>query len=154
RAKGFAVPLVLVVALLTLALYFLRYDFRGYALLARFLRSSSSSSVPGVPGSDPPEITVENVVIPSAAGDVPARLYLRDGVAHPRGMVIVHGIHHLGMNEPRLVSLARAAVQGGFAVLTPEISSLADYRVDGAAIGAIGAAPAWLEQRLQTGPPT
>ena len=76
----------------------------------------------------------------------------RAGVAHPPGMVLVHGIHHLGIDEPRLVSFARAAAGSGFAVLTPEVAALADYRVDGSSIATIGESPAWLQQRLGTGP--
>ncbi len=83
-----------------------------------------------------------------------ARLPLPVGVAHPPGMVIVHGIHHLGIDEPRLMSFARAAAGSGFAVLTPEVAALTDYRVDGASISTIGESPAWLQRQLDTGPVT
>jgi len=69
-------------------------------------------------------------------------------------MVLVHGIHHLGIDEPRLMNFARAAASDGFSVLTPEIAALADYRVDGASISTIGESSAWLQQRLGTGPVT
>jgi pimeloyl-ACP methyl ester carboxylesterase len=69
-------------------------------------------------------------------------------------MVLVHGIHHLGIDEPRLVNFARAAASDGFSVLTPQIAALADYHVDGASIGTIGESAAWLQQHLVTGPVT
>jgi pimeloyl-ACP methyl ester carboxylesterase len=69
-------------------------------------------------------------------------------------MVVVPGIHHLGIDEPRLVNFARAAAGSGFMVLTPEIAALADYRVDSASIATIGEAPAWLQQRIGGGPVT
>jgi pimeloyl-ACP methyl ester carboxylesterase len=69
-------------------------------------------------------------------------------------MLLVHGIHHLGIDEPRLENFARAAASDGFAVLTPEVAALADYHVDGASIGTIGESAAWLQQRLGTGPVT
>jgi pimeloyl-ACP methyl ester carboxylesterase len=69
-------------------------------------------------------------------------------------MVLVHGIHHLGIDEPRLVNFARAAASDGFSVLTPQIVALADYHVDGASIGTIGESAAWLQQRLEAGPVT
>jgi pimeloyl-ACP methyl ester carboxylesterase len=69
-------------------------------------------------------------------------------------MILVHGIHHLGIDEPRLMNFARAATSNGFAVLTPEIAALADYHVDGASISTIGESTAWLQQRLGTGPVT
>ena len=92
--------------------------------------------------------------ISTTQGPVRARLYVPRGVVHPPGMVLVHGIHHLGIDEPRLMSFARAAASSGFSVLTPEIAALADYHVDGASIGTIGESTAWLQQRLGTGPVT
>ena len=93
-------------------------------------------------------------MLPTTHGSVRARLYVPSGVAHPPGMVLVHGIHHLGIDEPRLVSFARAAAGEGFAVLTPEIAALADYHVDASSIATIGESPAWLQQHLGTGPVT
>jgi pimeloyl-ACP methyl ester carboxylesterase len=69
-------------------------------------------------------------------------------------MLLVHGIHHLGIDEPRLENFARAAASDGFAVLTPEVAALADYHVDGASIGTIGESAAWLQEHLGTGPVT
>ncbi|MGD0956777.1 MAG: hypothetical protein ABR953_08080 [Candidatus Acidiferrales bacterium] len=50
-------------------------------------------------------MTVEEVSIPTPGGPVPERLYLPVGVAHSRGTVAVHGIHHLGAYD----DLARAS---------------------------------------------
>jgi pimeloyl-ACP methyl ester carboxylesterase len=86
---------------------------------------------------------------PAPSAVLRARLYVPVGVKHPRGMVVVHGIHHLGMDEPRLVSFARAVAASGMAVLTPQIDSLADYHVDGHSIGMIGESALWLGQRLR-----
>ena len=60
----------------------------------------------------------------------------------------MHGIHHLGMDEPRLVSFAKAVAGSGLAVLTPQIDSLADYHVDKDSIPMIGESAAWLDNRL------
>jgi dienelactone hydrolase len=92
------------------------------------------------------------VTIPTASGPLRARLFLPVGVAHPNGMVAVHGIHHLGMDEPRLMSFARAVAGTGLAVLTPQIDALADYHVDASSIADIGESAAWLDARLGTGP--
>jgi pimeloyl-ACP methyl ester carboxylesterase len=53
-------------------------------------------------------------------------------------MVLVHGVHHLGIDEPRLVAFARALSSSGIRVLTPELLSLADYQVDRTSIDLIG----------------
>lgn len=76
--------------------------------------------------------------VPTPAGSIPARLYVPKGVDNAPGMVIVHGVHHLGIEEPRLVRFARAMSGSGIRVLTPELAALADYRVDGQSIALIG----------------
>jgi len=89
---------------------------------------------------------VEEVVteVPTPSGPIRARLYIpkdedtdKDGT-HAPAMVLVHGLHHLGIEEPRLVAFARALSSSGIRVLTPELLSLADYQVDRASIDLIG----------------
>jgi pimeloyl-ACP methyl ester carboxylesterase len=140
-----------VVALAMMGLYGLRYDLRSYSLLIHFLNPRASGLF--LRWETYP-VETQEIALPLTHGSVRARLYMPRGVAHPLGMVIVHGIHHLGIDEPRLASFARAAAGSGFAVLTPEVEALADYRVDAASIPTIGESPAWLEQRLGTGPVT
>jgi pimeloyl-ACP methyl ester carboxylesterase len=129
----------------------LRYDLRSYALLTHF--SDPHASGPLLDW-ETDAVTTEEVRIATPSGPVRARLYLPAGVARPRGLVAVPGIHRLGIDEPRLASLSRAMAGTGLAVLTPEISALADYHVDGASIATIGEAAAWLDQRLGNGPVT
>jgi pimeloyl-ACP methyl ester carboxylesterase len=63
-------------------------------------------------------------------------------------MVIVHGIHHLGIDEPRLVAFARAFSAAGVTVLTPELKDVADYRVTPQSVDVIGAAAHDLSRRV------
>ena len=44
-------------------------------------------------------------------------------------MVVVPGVHHLGMEEPRLRRFARALASHGYLVLTPQVDDLADYNI-------------------------
>jgi pimeloyl-ACP methyl ester carboxylesterase len=129
----------------------LRYDLRSYSLLMRFVKPDASNLF--VRWESHP-IETQEIELPLKHGSVHARLYLPSGNANPPGLVLVHGIHHLGIDEPRLMSFARAAAGSGFAVLTPEVAALADYHVDSASIATIGESPAWLQQRLGTGPVT
>jgi len=76
------------------------------------------------------------------------RLYLPRGVADAPGLVLVHGIHRLGIDEPRLVRFARALAESGVAVLTPEVRELADYAVDARSIDTIGFAAHALRAKL------
>ncbi|HXQ26783.1 MAG TPA: alpha/beta fold hydrolase [Candidatus Acidoferrales bacterium] len=134
-------------ALLVAGLAFnrLRYDLRSYALLTHFVD----------PKSDGPLlryesylVRTEEVSIPTPNGAVRGRLYLPIGIAHPAGLMAVHGIHHLGIDEPRLMNFCHAVAESGFAVLTPQLDALADYHVDDASIVTIGESAAWFDQRL------
>lgn len=53
------------------------------------------------------------------------------------GIVLLHGIHHLGIDEPRFCRMARALAGAGFHVLTPELAELHDYRIEPASIDTI-----------------
>lgn len=66
------------------------------------------------------------------------RLYIPQDVQHPPGMVLLHGVHHLGMEEPRLVSFSKALAGAGIEVMTPELHELADYHVVPKTIDVIG----------------
>ena len=129
----------------------IRYDLRSYSLLIHFLNPRASNFLLRW---ETHSVDAHEIALSLAHGSVRARLYTPAGVAHPPGMVLVHGIHHLGIDEPRLVSFAQAAAGSGFAVLTPEVAALVDYRVDGASIATIGESSGWLQQQLGTGPVT
>jgi dienelactone hydrolase len=99
------------------------------------------------------------VTFPTPNGSARARVYepaTRNGggraSSQRAGLVMVHGVHHLGMNEPRLVRFARSIASTGIVVLTPDVRELADYAVDAASVGTIGAATTALRARLQGEP--
>lgn len=145
RFRGSWIVWILVLLVAGLALNRLRYDLRSYALLTHFVD----------PKSDGPLlryesylVRTEDVSIPTPHGTVRGRLYLPIGIAHPGGLMAVHGIHHLGIDEPRLMNFCRAVAESGFAVLTPQLDALADYHVDDASIVTIGESAAWFDQRL------
>lgn len=70
------------------------------------------------------------------------RVYTPRGVANPPRLVLVHGVHHLGFEEPRLKRFSRTLAAAGLAVFTPQVDELADYRVDPHSIETIGNAAA------------
>jgi pimeloyl-ACP methyl ester carboxylesterase len=84
-------------------------------------------------------------------GALRARVYTPEGVSNPPGVVVVHGVHRLGIDEPRLTRFARAIAATGVTVFTPEVSEIADYRVDPRSIDTIGAAATALSARLGHG---
>jgi dienelactone hydrolase len=134
-----------VLAILWFAIFRVPSYLRAYAVLMHFADPNATSALLRF---ETHPVVSEDVTIPTANGPLPARLYIPGGVKHPRGMVAVHGIHHLGMYEPRLVSFAKAVAGSGIEVLTPQIDSLADYHVDAGSIPAIGESAVWLDNRL------
>ena len=80
---------------------------------------------------------------------IPARTYLPRGVAFAPGIVVVHGMHELGINEPRLVSFARSLAASGFFVMTPLVPGIADYRVQAESADVIGSAAESFAQQLE-----
>lgn len=83
----------------------------------------------------------EPVEIRIGSGVVRGRRYVAAALKaeHPPGVLLLHGVHARGIDEPRLVSFARTLAQGGLAVLTPELSALTHYRLDPALTGEIRA---------------
>ena len=66
-------------------------------------------------------------------------------------MVIFHGVHHLGIDEPRLMGFAAAMAGCGIRVLTPELPGIKDYHVSEESVDAIGMSAKWFA--AQTGGP-
>ena len=90
------------------------------------------------------EVDVQDVALEGTR----ARLYSPVDVTSPPGVVVVHGVHWKGIDEPRLQRFARTIAASGVAVLTPEVRELCDYRIDPASIGTIGSAARTLSDRL------
>ena len=67
------------------------------------------------------------------------------------GLVVLHGVHHLGIDEPRLVSFALAMASCGVRVLTPQLPGIKDYHVDRSSVRVIGESARWFAG--QTGGP-
>lgn len=89
----------------------------------------------------------EEVITFHSTMDEPARIYHPVGVTHPSPVVVVHGVHHLGMEEPRLKRFARALASHGYLVMTPQVDPLADYNVEKGSAVIIGDAVHELARR-------
>lgn len=78
---------------------------------------------------------------------IPANVYRPAGKAMTElpGVVLVHGVHHLGIEEPRLNRFARSVARAGVVVLAPEVMELSDYRVAPRSIDTVGTAVKKLE---------
>jgi len=80
---------------------------------------------------------------------IPARVYTPHGIGFAPGIVVVHGMHELGINEPRLVNFACSLATSGFYVMTPQVPGIADYRVEAESADLIGTAAQSFAQQLR-----
>ncbi len=71
---------------------------------------------------------------------IPVHIYTPRGIGFAPGIVIVHGMHRLGIDDPRLVNSARAVASSGFFVMTPMVPGITDYRVERESADLIGTA--------------
>jgi pimeloyl-ACP methyl ester carboxylesterase len=92
-------------------------------------------------------VAVTRLEFPTPRGLVPAKLYTPVGVERPGTMVVLHGVHYLGIDEPRLIAFSTAIAESGVQVLTPLLAELADYRISPATVEIIGSAAGYLHQR-------
>jgi dienelactone hydrolase len=121
---------------------------RAASLLVRFADAGATGALAEL-GKHPVEESPASVNLPG--GEARARVYTPVGVSDPPGVVLVHGVHRLGIDEPRLQRFARAVAAAGVVVFTPEVQEIADYRIDPRSIDTIGAAAAALRARLGHG---
>ena len=80
------------------------------------------------------------------------RIYSPRDVTNAPGIVLLHGVHWLGIDEPRLVSFARSLSASGVMVFTPPVKELADFRLSSASIPTIGLAAQALHHQTGRGP--
>jgi dienelactone hydrolase len=92
-------------------------------------------------------IATEEISIATPEGSIRSRLYTPTRHLNAPALVVLHGVHHLGMDEPRLVSFAAAMASCGLRVLTPELPDIKDYHVDAKSVRVIGDTTRWLAER-------
>ena len=97
-------------------------------------------------------VAVEDLSYNASTGPVRARLYTP--LEHPNApaLVVLHGVHYLGIDEPRLIAFATAMSACGLRVLTPELPDIKDYHVGSNSIATIGESAEWLSRRADNQP--
>ena len=86
------------------------------------------------------QVVVEPWQVEAPRGRLPARLYLPRGGGRPGVAVLLHGVVPDGMNDARLVDLARALAASGVAVMTPDLPDIRGYLLTHATLDDISAA--------------
>jgi dienelactone hydrolase len=84
-------------------------------------------------------------------GDVAARLYVPEGTAR-RTVLLVPGIHSMGIEEPRLTALADDLAGAGVKVMAMALPDLQAYRITPRATDVIEDAVKWMSERPDLAP--
>jgi pimeloyl-ACP methyl ester carboxylesterase len=115
------------------------------------LRKAGGEPVPWIARSVTVPVTTQDISFaveaPGGPQMVRARLYLPQGRAEAPALVIFHGVHHLGIDEPRLMAFANAMASCGIQVLTPELPGIKDYHVSEDSVRTIGESAKWYAAR-------
>ncbi|HEX8819394.1 MAG TPA: hypothetical protein VF794_05680 [Archangium sp.] len=113
--------------LLLVALLVVPDSLRGLSFVAR-AAGMQGGLVERLARWDTGPVSAEDTQVPSRHGPLRARLFRPE---HFRGrtVILVPGVHADGIDEPRLVTLARNLAAGGLTVLTPELPDLLLYRI-------------------------
>jgi dienelactone hydrolase len=82
-------------------------------------------------------------MLPTRHGEVPAQFYLPDGRS-TRTVMLIPGIHSMGIDEPRLISLASELAASGVTVMTLALPDLEHYRITPDSSDVIEDAVLWL----------
>jgi dienelactone hydrolase len=93
--------------------------------------------------ADTRAVEEHDATIPTPRGPMRARVYEPAG-SHRRAALLVSGLHSSGIDEPRLVRLARALAASGLAIVTPDIPELSRFEITPAIPDAIEQAGGWL----------
>jgi len=114
---------------------------RDYLCAASLLQRISDPKATGwITNYDVHPVDVRDTSFEFKGVAVPARTYVPRGVNSAPGILVVHGMHYMGINGPRLVAFARSLAASGFVVMTPEVPGIADYRVEAESADLIGTA--------------
>lgn len=124
---------------------------RAHLQAVAVLREVGGQPVPKFARGLTVAVTTEDFSFPTetATGQqqVRARLYLPANKPSAPALVIFHGVHHLGIDEPRLMGFAAAIASCGIRVLTPELPDIKDYHVSEDSVRTIGESVKWFAAR-------
>jgi hypothetical protein len=91
---------------------------------------------------DTTTITEREITMPTPRGSLRARVYA--SARSRRTALLTSGLHPSGIDEPRLVRLARELSASGITIVTPDIPELSHFVISPAITDTIGEAALWL----------
>ena len=143
RLRTIAAALVILCTLGALAAPYVRSYTRAAALITGM--SGLEGPVADVLAHEHELYTVSEVRVPSRHGLLRARLFVPDHIR--RAVVLVPGLHAVGIDEPRFYNLAIQLAQVGLAVLATELPDLAQFSVTARTTDMIEDSALWLAKQ-------
>lgn len=127
--------------------------FHEYVRATTFVVRASGlkGALPAVVELQTDPFTERRMSIPWRGGELPARWYSGDHPEHSP-ILLVPGVHAAGMEEPRLVGLARDLASIGHPVMTTELPDLMQYQVTARSTDMIEDAALWLSKQPELAP--
>ena len=139
---------ILVVALAVMALIARPYV-HGLSFV---IRAAQMRGLPRrVADLDTARVVEREITIPTRRGPMRARIYEPSGT-HTRAALLTSGLHASGIDEPRLVRLARQIAGSHILVVTPDIPELSRFEIAPAITDAIEDAGGWLASDVAMAP--
>jgi hypothetical protein len=135
------VPLIALLAALGGSAFITRPYLHGLSFV---IRAADMQGAPRrVADVDTAVITEREIAIPTRRGSMRARVYVPSGT-HGRAALLTSGLHPAGIDEPRLVGLARQLSGSGMTIVTPDVPELSRFEITPAITDAIEDAGGWL----------
>jgi pimeloyl-ACP methyl ester carboxylesterase len=117
---------------------------RALSLLVRF----SEPQAQGLAASFANHPVVEEqATAQTSRGIVKYRTFTPKDVTNPPSILLLHGVHHLGIDDPRLINLSRAMAMSGVQIIAPELKDLTEYHVSPETVDDIGTDAAYFSRR-------
>jgi len=142
RRKIALIALLLLGGLVYISLPYLR----ATALLVRVSKMQGTAATFASAFSYPVTKDAPHTV-PTRQGDVPAQFYHPSKNARGRTLLLIPGIHSMGINEPRLAALAHDLAAGGYLVMTMALPDLMAYSITTKSPDVIEDTVAWMAKQ-------
>ena len=135
-----AVRAVVVMVCAAVAAFVLLPYFSGAAMILR--AAGTGGSLGRIARWEARSVSDSIEQLPARDGSIRARIFRPSGQPQ-RAVLLVSGVHPDGIDEPRLVALAKDLAGTGVNVITPEIRDLMEYRLTANVANAIEDAALW-----------
>jgi hypothetical protein len=148
RARRLA-PLLFAIAVLVAAAWTMRPYVHGLSFVVR--AGEAAGTARRLADLDTTATREREIAIPNLRGPLRARVYEPSRRRH-RAVLLVPGLHPGGIDEPRLIGLARHLSASGITVVTPDIPEVSRFEIAPATTDAIEQAGLWLSSDAELAP--